>query len=306
MTKPLSCTVYGLASTADGKIRYVGQTTKILRYRLSDHFTSARLGRVDHRSCWIRQQWKAGNKIFAFVIESHVPWNDAERRLIAWYRKHGAALTNLTSGGEGSADPSDENRERQRQRSKARGLPKKAWDLNPANKKGFKRPEESKARNAEAQRRLWLDPSYRARAAARLTGRKWSEATRAKRRATLAARTEPYWLARPVVVKGVRFESAKAAAAHFGLGGTNTISEWIKRGLGRFDDGTDSEEAMLQRAAARKPNPLHRRVVIDGVEYPTKAAAAKSVGRHFHTIDNWLKSGRARYVDASERRGTET
>lgn len=93
-------TVYGL-SGPDGKIRYVGQTRQPLAVRLSEHIRRPR-GRL---ACWLKSLTAQGEEPRIFIIERCAVRNEAERRLIAWYRRHGANLVNLTDGGDGAAAP---------------------------------------------------------------------------------------------------------------------------------------------------------------------------------------------------------
>lgn len=119
-------TVYGLCSSADGRIRYVGQTNQKLSYRLNTHIAHALAARSKaHCAAWIRQVISAGSDIRIFAIEENAVRNEAERRLIKWYRKHGAALTNIGLGGDGNDGPRSE--EHKRAISEAlRGKPKSA------------------------------------------------------------------------------------------------------------------------------------------------------------------------------------
>ena len=94
-------TVYGLASSADNKIRYVGQTVRSLGSRLKDHIRIARNKKHRHLSHWINKTLSNGFNVTIFVIENHVVSGDAEIRWIAWYRRHGVKLVNGTNGGDG-------------------------------------------------------------------------------------------------------------------------------------------------------------------------------------------------------------
>jgi hypothetical protein len=96
-------TVYGLRSTSNGVIRYVGQTNQKMKYRLHCHVMHAKANRSNsHVSNWIRRELDRGEQIQIFEIESSAIRNEAEHRLIAWYRKNGANLTNISPGGDGN------------------------------------------------------------------------------------------------------------------------------------------------------------------------------------------------------------
>lgn len=68
--------IYCLFSTADGKPRYVGQTTKAVGVRLEQHVRDAgRHARTPlHR--WIHASLEAGFEIQAHVLQLHVPPGD--------------------------------------------------------------------------------------------------------------------------------------------------------------------------------------------------------------------------------------
>ena len=94
-------TVYGLYSTADGKVRYVGQTKHSIEKRLALHLKDLR--RLNSRAQrWMRTQIEAGHEINIFEIERDCVLHEAEKRLIAWYRHRGVDLVNVTAGGEGN------------------------------------------------------------------------------------------------------------------------------------------------------------------------------------------------------------
>lgn len=99
--------VYGLASSQDGKIRYVGQTSKSVRERWRGHTKEKH---NTHKNRWVQSVLSSGHKIITFVLEQDAVWSETEIRLIAWYRKHGADLTNSTDGGDGVLNPSKEVR----------------------------------------------------------------------------------------------------------------------------------------------------------------------------------------------------
>lgn len=100
-------TIYGLRASNDGRIRYVGQTTRSLEWRLSRHIIDSK-GFKNRRICkWINSVYKSGESVIAFVIEKNAIKHDAEIRLIKWYREHGATLVNGTDGGDGLNNDAD-------------------------------------------------------------------------------------------------------------------------------------------------------------------------------------------------------
>lgn len=93
------CTVYGLASTKDNEIRYIGQTIRSTNSRLSDHLREAR-GRSKSALCeWIRSVWKSGQGIKLFVLHRGGEWNKSESEYFDLYTSLGADLVNTFPAG---------------------------------------------------------------------------------------------------------------------------------------------------------------------------------------------------------------
>lgn len=117
-------TVYGLASSEDRKIRYVGQTVSALPKRLREH-TRRELRYTNYKANWVRSVLAAGHHVIIFPIEIDAVLNEAEMRLIAWYRKNGARLVNSTRGGDGIVGlprtPEHQQKIADAQRGKKRG-----------------------------------------------------------------------------------------------------------------------------------------------------------------------------------------
>jgi hypothetical protein len=90
-----SCTVYGLFSTRDGAVRYVGQTRRELAERLGNHLMqSVRLARPFDG--WLRQEINDGFAIGIRALVVDAEWCVAERRTIQELRASGADLWNIT------------------------------------------------------------------------------------------------------------------------------------------------------------------------------------------------------------------
>lgn len=140
-----TCTVYGLASSEDGVVRYIGQTSGPLKRRVLRHisFAHRQRRRLTHRDRWLLKIERDGFEVVASVIQDDAMWNVSEMEWIARYADSGARLVNSTAGGEGINDPSPELRKR----------------------------------ISESVKRLWQDPEYRARVGAR-KGTHWSAARR--------------------------------------------------------------------------------------------------------------------------------
>lgn len=93
------------------EVRYVGKTSQLLCQRLAAHL-GAKKGTYVVR--WINKIRLEGYIPIICEIESgiDVNWQSREQYWIAWYRKHGHPLCNLTDGGDGGLNPSPETREK--------------------------------------------------------------------------------------------------------------------------------------------------------------------------------------------------
>jgi len=141
------CSVYGLYSSIDSEIRYVGQTILSVEARARQHIALALTKKKHtHRDCWIRKTIKSGADVRWVVLQSNAEWNKDEIAWIEKLTKSGSLLVNATMGGEGMANA----------------------------------PKELRERISIKVKELWKDPEYRSKTIAAQTGNKWSE----KRRAT--------------------------------------------------------------------------------------------------------------------------
>lgn len=95
------CQVYGLFSTENGVIRYIGQTTKSVAHRRKLHLKTALEGGQWPLSKWIRKTLGKGFTLEAVVLVQNAEWNTTEIKMIAAYKANGANLLNATDGGEG-------------------------------------------------------------------------------------------------------------------------------------------------------------------------------------------------------------
>lgn len=84
--------IYGLYSSADGYVRYVGQTTKPVAARLDQHVRTARKGSSLPLYRWMRSQWRAGHRVRVHIIQRRV--RPAELNLFEryWVAQFGALL----------------------------------------------------------------------------------------------------------------------------------------------------------------------------------------------------------------------
>ena len=99
--------IYVLIDPFSGDVKYVGQTTRSLSARWSQHMCSARskVSSKNHRDNWIRSLIK--NRSVPHIEElDHGYWNSQERDIrecywIDTFVSKGANLTNHTLGGSG-------------------------------------------------------------------------------------------------------------------------------------------------------------------------------------------------------------
>lgn len=181
-TKPL-VTVYSLASSKDGVIRYIGQTTGRLDRRLIHHHYDAKQLSTVHKSNWIRSVVASGHEIVIAPIEEGAEWGVAEERWIAHYRGLGFDLVNTTDGGEGVVGYVRDQawRDRRSALMKGRTSPRKGAKLSP----------ETRAKISEVQKGRVVTEEQRAKISAALKGRKHSPEHIAKVAAANRARAKP-------------------------------------------------------------------------------------------------------------------
>jgi hypothetical protein len=92
--------VYGLFSTRDGLVRYVGQTEYTARKRLDLIVTKA----LDHESGalydWVRTEWRSGAEVRAHILQDDIIPADLEMFELYWIEQF-AGLLNASSHTEG-------------------------------------------------------------------------------------------------------------------------------------------------------------------------------------------------------------
>lgn len=98
----MTVTVYTLASTRNGEVRYVGQTVQSPTTRLRQHKCVAQGRRATAVQRWIAREIAEGFEIVIAAIATDAVLHDTEIALIAKYRADGYRLLNLTEGGEGT------------------------------------------------------------------------------------------------------------------------------------------------------------------------------------------------------------
>ena len=93
------CTVYGLYSHGECRIRYVGQTRGELNKRLRQHVTAANDCGDSPVHRWIRKVEKSGIAIQIAALEGKARFNLAEMTWIAFFRSVYPDLLNILHGG---------------------------------------------------------------------------------------------------------------------------------------------------------------------------------------------------------------
>lgn len=92
-------------------VRYVGKTVSPLRQRLASHIYNREPSRVVR---WIAKLARQGVRPVIREIErgTDPDWQSREQYWIRWHRERGFRLCNLTDGGDGGLNPSQEAREK--------------------------------------------------------------------------------------------------------------------------------------------------------------------------------------------------
>jgi hypothetical protein len=183
----VTCIVYGLSSSRNHELRYIGQTTQKLSKRLDSHIHCPKRSRQRYVWRWINKERREGHQIEIVPILTNAVWHESEKLLIAAYRKAGARLVNLTDGGEGvlGRKLSEEGRKKislaHKGREKSPEHLAKILAVNAA-RAGKPLSEEHKAKVAAAHK--GKRPKNLESLWAKSRGRPWSEKQRA---ATMAA-----------------------------------------------------------------------------------------------------------------------
>lgn len=99
-----TCYIYGLKSSTNSDIRYVGKTID-MQLRLKNHIRDAKIKKYPNSKChnWIRKVIMDGGYIeivHIYTVSPHEKWQDLEKKYISEYRKL-YDLTNTADGGEG-------------------------------------------------------------------------------------------------------------------------------------------------------------------------------------------------------------
>jgi ribosomal protein L14E/L6E/L27E len=155
------CTVYALvASDEPDEIRYIGQTTHLLRQRLAKHLWDARHKLTDNKplSQWMRSVEGRGAKVLILSLVENAVLHVTEVEQIAEHRAKGCNLTNVAAGGEGVSLLGEKRPE---------SVSKKLWETRIANGKAL-HSEETKAKMRESHAKREFSDEFRKAAAERL------------------------------------------------------------------------------------------------------------------------------------------
>jgi len=99
-----TCTIYGLCSSQDGVIRYIGQTTALVERRIREHVTAARnLANDAPVQRWIRKQLASDLEIEIVTLESNAELDVAEIRWIELLKSIDCRCLNINPGGDAGA-----------------------------------------------------------------------------------------------------------------------------------------------------------------------------------------------------------
>lgn len=97
--------IYGLVDPRDGQLRYIGKSCSGLKRPRSEYSrVLKKYEGAGHRQNWIKSLYGAGLKYEIVILQSFIDdgiLEQAEIFWIAYFRKMGCSLTNLTDGGGG-------------------------------------------------------------------------------------------------------------------------------------------------------------------------------------------------------------
>jgi hypothetical protein len=207
----MTVTVYGLASSEDGIIRYIGQTVQPANSRLRQHIWEATRrkglnGKSRRVWNWIASVLKKDHNISAIILNPDSVLHETEMNFIKEYRENGYDLINATDGGEGTVGyklhmkrPWVSEMNRSRAGIKTKPLSEEHKAKVSAGNKGKKHPwlvernklltgkpgrpqtdEERAKRSATLKGRVFT-PEWKAKISAKAKGRKVSPETTRKR-----------------------------------------------------------------------------------------------------------------------------
>lgn len=181
--------VYALVSSSELDIvRYVGRTKPDSpERRLRNHKNDAKAGGKYHVHNWIRKIQDSGDTVVAITLESGLTWEESGKREIHWiayYREQGFNLTNMTSGGDGAPNLSEEVRLAMSAKMLGKGHPQSEETrrkISETRKKlKIKASDETKEKQRKAKLGKPVSEETKIKISKGSFGRKASDATRQK------------------------------------------------------------------------------------------------------------------------------
>jgi len=242
--------IYGLVDPELNQIRYIGKS-KDPEERLRDHLKESKR-RENYRHCWIYSLLSKNLKPQLTIIEECTEdnWEERERHWIKYYReKVGNLLTNMTDGGDGMHNPSEEVRRKIGKKNKGRKhTPEELKKMSEA-LKGERNPFYGRHHTEETKRKI---SEKKKGQPSPMKGKKFSEEHRRKLREARHRRQDP-----------ITFKTKNAKSKYFGLSWINRDKVWQVRiaynkkriTIGYFKDEIEAAKAFDKKCWELYHNP---------------------------------------------------
>lgn len=190
--------IYWLSDPRTSEMRYIGQTTHKLEYRLKSHCKTPQKEKT-HKTWWIRQLRKIGLKPKIHLLQilpDKTSLNLAEIYWIAHFKMLGCDLTNIAPGGEGRHGPfSDETKRKMSDAHKGKTLSDETKLKMSLAKQNMSDETKRKISIAHFGKKGKFSDEHRARMSIAKKGKKrrpFSNETRAK----MSIIRKAYWIAK--------------------------------------------------------------------------------------------------------------
>lgn len=161
--------IYGLNDPRTNELRYVGQTTRTLLQRLSQHCAPGALQRKSHLTNWVRALRKQSLRPRIVLLECADTIDELNLLELRWIyrcRRSGAKLVNQRIGGDNSLHSAETRARMSAAHSTADARARKS-----ETQRGRVHSAEHNARVSAAKRGVPVPPAVRAKIAATLRGR---------------------------------------------------------------------------------------------------------------------------------------
>ncbi len=155
--------IYGLFSSKNHELRYVGQTVEDIATKLQRHCSPSVLKNQTHKDRWIKSELQEGFNPYIQVIQElhrREDLNTAEIYWIKYFRDVGCRLTNISPGGLGAAigiPKSEETKRKIAEKQKGKFVSLETRQKMSLAKKG--KPAWNKGKPASMEARLNLSKS---------------------------------------------------------------------------------------------------------------------------------------------------